>query len=196
MKRAALGGLQVVLDFADSAGFDGRIAGSHADGAHDAGSRQAPGIARVDVGLPIGVVESVVLQGILVVVGGFVPGVDELCGLRVVGAGEAADRDVDDDISELLRLIDIVDDAGGEGTVEHADDGAGVGGGERSILQAHGDDGVGVKLIAENIGGQVVEDAAIDKEVSIATLRGGKMPGMEMEARTASGSGPPEKLTV
>ncbi len=49
--------------------------------------------------------------------------------------------------------------------------------GKSGVLQAHSDDPVGVQLIAENVGGQVVENAAIDEEVSIATLRGRKDSG-------------------
>jgi len=63
-------------------------------------------------------------------------------------------------------------------------------------VEMDGDDNVGVQVIAEDVGGQVVEDAAVDEIVAVGALTGEKTPGMEMEARTATGRGPLEKVTA
>ena len=44
-------------------------------------------------------------------------------------------------------------------------------------VEMDGDDDVGVQVVAEDVGGQVVEDAAVDEIVAVGALNGGEDAG-------------------
>ena len=146
----------------------------HANLAEHAGRGETALIARGQVGRPALIVEGVAEQGGTARFRGLVAGIDQLrsLGLGVIGTGEAADGHVDDHIGQVHGLLNITLGTGIKGAVEHPDDGTDIRVGDGSLLQMHGNHSIGMKIVFEDVGGQGVEDAAIDEVVAVGSLHG------------------------
>jgi hypothetical protein len=121
-------------------------------------------------GGPTLVVEGVGQQLVAIGLGSLVARVDQGLALGVVADGRLANRHQHDDVGKLDGEIDVLHDAGGEGTVEHAHQRGHIADEQWSILQPNGDHHVGVKIVAHHIGGQIVHDAAIYQVVAVGRL--------------------------
>ena len=135
-----------------------------------AGLGAAPAIACGQVIAPALWVKSVAQQNGATALRCPVTGFDQLPGLGVIGSRKLADRHGDKHIGQRLGLFDVALDAGIECAVEHGDDGTGIRAGNGGLFQMHSDHRLGVQVTPQDIRGQVVEDAAIDKEVAAAIL--------------------------
>ena len=162
----ALDGFQVGENLLLCAG----LAALDADLAQECRDGSMRWLSRGEIRSPVLLVERVGKQRGSVGLRGQIACVDQLAALGVVGGREAANRDGDDEIGETQGAVDILHDAGGEGAVEHADDGGDVGAGERRVLKLDGNDDVGVEIVAQHVGGQVVDDAAVGEVVAVGIL--------------------------
>src|ERR1700722_8074844 len=77
----------------------------------------------------------------------------------------------------MESLFDVVYATNRERTVEHADDRGNVGGGQGRILKSDGDHNVGVQIVAQDVGGQVVDNATVGEEVAVNVLNRRKDAG-------------------
>ena len=135
-------------------------------------------MARGHIGVPILVVECVAQQGGAVLFRGQVAGLDELAALGVVGAGELVERHGDRPDRPAACACATFCSMPAEKARLSTPTMELVSPGEMGVaLKMDGDHDVGVQVVADDIGGQVVEDAAVDKVMAVVR------PGREERRR-------------